>query len=79
VKVAVALSTGEMSNPEGLPATEAERLLRLHRRLARAQRGSNRRGRVMLASVRLTVAEVIDRSIVSPIGAACRGPRVLPR
>jgi transposase len=43
VTVAVALSTGEMSSPVGLRPQEAQRLLRLQRRLARARRGSNRR------------------------------------
>ena len=43
VTVAVALSTGEMSSPAGLRPQEAQRLLRLQRRLARARRGSNRR------------------------------------
>ena len=43
VTVAVALSTGEMTSPAGLSMKEAERLLRLQRRLARARRGSNRR------------------------------------
>ena len=46
VTVAVALSTGEMTSPKGLRAKEAERLLRLQRRLARARRGSNRRRKV---------------------------------
>jgi putative transposase len=46
VTVAVALSTGEMTNPAGLSVKESERLLRLQRRLARALRGSNRRGKV---------------------------------
>jgi transposase len=46
VTVAVALSTGEMSSPAGLRPKEAERLLRLQRRLARARRGSNRRRKV---------------------------------
>jgi putative transposase len=46
VAVAVALSTGEMTSPKGLRAKEAERLLRLQRRLARAARGSNRRRKV---------------------------------
>lgn len=43
VKVAVALSTGEMFSPGRLRPKEAERLLRLQRRFARARRGSNRR------------------------------------
>ena len=46
VTVAVALSTGEMTSPAGLSPKEAERLLRLQRRLARARRGSNRRRKV---------------------------------
>ena len=46
VTVAVALSTGEMTSPVGLSVKEAERLLRLQRRLARARRGSNRRRKV---------------------------------
>ena len=46
VTVAVALSTGEMTSPAGLSMKEAERLLRLQRRLARARRGSNRRRKV---------------------------------
>jgi len=46
VTVAVALSTGEMSSPQGLRPKEAERLLRLQRRLARARRGSGRRKKV---------------------------------
>ena len=43
VAVAVALSAGEMTSPGGLSLKEAERLLRLQRRLARAAAGSNRR------------------------------------
>jgi len=46
VTLAVALSTGEMTSPNGSRAKEAERLLRLQRRLARAARGSNRRRKV---------------------------------
>jgi putative transposase len=46
VTVAVALSTGEMTSPKGLREKEAERLLRLQRRLARARRWSNRRRKV---------------------------------
>jgi transposase len=46
VMLAVALSTGEMTNPGGLSMKEAERGLRLQRRLARAARGSNRRRKV---------------------------------
>jgi putative transposase len=46
VTLAVARSTGEMTSPAGLSLKEAERLLRLQRRLARAARGSNRRRKV---------------------------------
>ena len=46
VTVAVALSSGELTSPKGLRPKEAERLLRLQRRLARASRGSNRRRKV---------------------------------
>jgi transposase len=53
VGVAVALSTGEMTSPAGLRPKEAERLLRLQRRLARARRGSNRRAKVKTAIARL--------------------------
>ena len=47
VTVAVALSTGEKTSPAGLRPKQAERLLRLQRRLARAKRGSNRRKAVV--------------------------------
>src|SRR5687768_1293987 len=40
VTVAAALSTGKMTSPAGLRPKETERLRRLQRRLARAQRGS---------------------------------------
>jgi transposase len=46
VTLAVALSTGELTSPGGLSLKEAERGLRLQRRLARAARGSNRRRKV---------------------------------
>ena len=57
VRVAAALSTGELSCPAGLHAKEAERLLRLQRKLARAKRGSGRRGQVKLAIAKLKAAE----------------------
>ena len=57
VKVAVALSTGEMTSPGRLRPKERERLLRLQRKLARAQRGSNRRGRTRAAIARLRARE----------------------
>ena len=46
VAVSAALSTGEMLTVPGLTIHEAARLLRLQRKLARARRGSNRRGKV---------------------------------
>jgi len=60
VTVAVALSTGEMTSPAGLSVKEAERLLRLQRRLACARRGSNRRRKVrtLIGQVK---AEEVDR------------------
>jgi putative transposase len=61
VKAAVALSTGELSSPAGLHPKQAERLLRLQRRLARAQRGSNRRGTVKTRIARLKAREADRR------------------
>ena len=61
VVVAVALSTGEMTSPAGLRPKEAERLLRLQRRLARAERGSNRRAEVKAAIARLAAREADRR------------------
>jgi transposase len=60
VAVAAALSTGELLRVPGLTAPERERLRRLERKLARARRGSHRRGRVRLALARLKARE-IDR------------------
>lgn len=59
--VSVALSTGEMLTVPGLSARERSRLLRLQRKLARAKRGSGRRGRVKLAVARVKVREVDRR------------------
>ncbi|GLY92227.1 transposase [Actinoallomurus iriomotensis] len=53
VAVSAALSTGEMSSVPGPRETEAKRLRRLQRRLARAARGSNRRKRIKTAIARL--------------------------
>jgi transposase len=61
VVVAVALSTGELSSPAGLRPKEAERLLRLQRRLARARRGSNRRAEVKQKIARLRAREADRR------------------
>jgi putative transposase len=61
VAVAVALSTGELTSPGKLAAKEAERLLRLQRRLARAQKGSNRRVAVRTAIARIMARETDRR------------------
>jgi putative transposase len=61
VTVAVALSTGELTSPKGLRPKEAERLLRLQRRLARASRGSNRRRKVKTLIGRLKAREADRR------------------
>ncbi|WP_446678432.1 RNA-guided endonuclease InsQ/TnpB family protein [Actinokineospora xionganensis] len=53
VAVSAALSTGELLSVPTLRASEKVRLLRLQRKLARAQRGSNRRGKVKTAIARL--------------------------
>lgn len=61
VVAAVTVSDGTMTSPSGLRAKEAERLLRLHRRLARAHRGSNRRARVKLQIARVKAREADRR------------------
>jgi transposase len=61
VAVSAALSTGELLSVPKLRPTEAKRLRRLQRRLARAKRGSNRRQRVKAAVARLTTREVDRR------------------
>ena len=57
VVVSAALSTGELLHAPGLTGRERIRLRRLQRRLARAKRGSNRRGRVRHAVARLRARE----------------------
>jgi len=57
VTISAALSTGEMLTAPGLNAREQARLRRLQRRLARARRGSNRRGKAKIAVARLTARE----------------------
>jgi putative transposase len=57
VAVSAALSTGELLSVPGLRDSEAKRLLRLQRRLARARRGSNRRQRVKTAIARIKARE----------------------
>lgn len=61
VAVSAALSTGEMLSVPGLRETEAVRLARLQRKLARAQRGSNRRAKVKAAIARLKAREADRR------------------
>src|SRR5208283_2456948 len=61
VAVAAALSTGELLHCPALTARERIRLRRLQRRLARARRGSNRRGRVKHAIARLRARETDRR------------------
>ncbi|GLY85486.1 transposase [Actinoallomurus iriomotensis] len=61
VAVSAALSTGEMSSVPGLRETEAERLGRLQRRLARAAPGSNRRRRIKTAIARLKARQTDRR------------------
>jgi putative transposase len=57
VAVAAALSTGDLLHCPGLAARERARLRRLQRTLARARRGSHRRGRVKHAIARLRARE----------------------
>jgi putative transposase len=61
VAVSAALSTGDLLTVPGLTGPERDRLRRLERQLARAQRGSNRRGRVRLAIARLRARETDRR------------------
>ena len=61
VAVSAALSTGELLHCPGLTARERTRLRRLQRTLARADRGSNRRGRVKCAIARLRARETDRR------------------
>ena len=57
VAVSAALSTGDLLHAPGLTAQERTRLRRMQRKLARAKRGSNRRGRVKHAIARLRARE----------------------
>jgi putative transposase len=61
VAISAALSTGEMLHCPALAARERGRLRRLQRTLARARRGSNRRGRVKHAIARLKARETDRR------------------
>jgi transposase len=61
VAVSAAMSTGQMLHAPGLTARERARLRRMQRELARAQRGSNRRGRVKRGIARLRARETDRR------------------
>jgi putative transposase len=61
VTVSAALSTGELLHAPGLTGPERRRVRRLHRKLARARRGSNRRGQVKHAIARLKARETDRR------------------
>ena len=61
VAVSAALSTGQLLHSPALTARERTRLRRLQRTLARAKRGSNRRGRVKHAIARLRARETDRR------------------
>ncbi len=61
VAVSVALSNGEMTSAPTLRETEKARLLRLVRKLARARKGSRRRGEVKAAIARLRARETDRR------------------
>jgi putative transposase len=57
VAASAALSTGELLRAPSLTAGESRRLKVLEQRLARAQRGSHRRGRTKLAVAKLRARE----------------------
>ncbi|NIK54385.1 transposase [Kribbella shirazensis] len=57
VTVSAALSTGEMLSCPGLSRSEQRRVKRLQRKLARAKRGSNRRGKIRAAIARFKARE----------------------
>ncbi len=61
VAVSAALSTGEMLHAPSLTAGESNRLKVLQQRLARAKRGSNRRGRTKRALAKLRAREADRR------------------
>ncbi len=61
VAVSAALSTGELLHAPGLTGPERRRVRHLQRKLARARRGSNRRGRVKHAIARLRARETDRR------------------
>ena len=62
VAISAALSTGDLLHAPSLTMRERRRLRRLERTLARAKRGSNRRGRVRHAIARLRARETDRRT-----------------
>jgi putative transposase len=61
VRVSAALSTGDLLVAPGLGETEAERLLRLQRRRAKARHGSKRRAKLTATIARLKAREADRR------------------
>jgi transposase len=61
VAVGAALSTGELLRVADLTARERRRLRHLERKLARARRGSNRRGKVRLGIARIRARQTDRR------------------
>jgi putative transposase len=61
VTVSAALSTGELLKCPGLKPTETQRLKRMQRRLARTQRGSNRRAKLKGAIAKLKARDADRR------------------
>ena len=61
VAVGAALSTGELLRVANLTARERRRLRHLERKLARARRGSNRRGKVRLGIARIRARQTDRR------------------
>jgi len=61
VTVSAAVSTGELLHCPGLSVGERRRLRRLERKLARAKRGSGRRGKAKTAAARLKTREADRR------------------
>ncbi len=61
VAVSAALSTGDLLCAPSLTLRERKRMRQMEHKLARAQRGSNRRGRVRLALARLCARETDRR------------------
>ena len=61
VIVSATLSTGELLRVPGLTARERRRLRRLQRKLARTQRGSDRRGQVRLAIAQMRARQTDRR------------------